>query len=62
MFVKNGTGVLKRVLVSKPDYLKAAKINEIAKKWDYELDIEKMRKEHEAFVQAYRDNGVKVEF
>ena len=31
MYVKNGTGVLKRVLVSKPEYLKAAKINEIAK-------------------------------
>ena len=62
MFVKNGTGVLKKVLVSKPDYLKAAKINEIAKKWDYELDIEKMRKEHEAFVQAYRNNGVEVAF
>lgn len=62
MFVKNGTGVLKKVLVSKPDYLKAAKINEIAKKWDYELDIEKMRKEHEAFVEAYRNNGVEVAF
>lgn len=62
MYVKNGTGVLKRVLVSKPEYLKAAKINEIAKKWDYELDIEKMRIEHETFVQAYRDNGVTVEF
>ncbi len=62
MFVKNGTGVLKKVLVPKPDYLKAAKINEIAKKWDYELDIEKMRKEHEAFVEAYRNNGVEVAF
>lgn len=62
MFLKNGTGVLKRVLVSKPDYLKAAKINEIAKKWDEILDLEKMKKEHEEFVKAYRDNGVEVEF
>lgn len=62
MFVKNGTGVLKRVLLSKPEYLKAAKINEIAKKWNDDLDIEKMRKEHELLVKAYEDNGVKVEF
>ncbi|MGN0145133.1 MAG: dimethylarginine dimethylaminohydrolase family protein [Clostridium sp.] len=62
MFVKNGTGVLKRVLLSKPEYLKAAKINEIAKKWDDDLDLEKMRKEHELVVKAYEDNGVKVEF
>lgn len=62
MFVKNGTGVLKRVLLSKPEFLKAAKINEIAKKWDDDLDIEKMRKEHELLVKAYEDNGVKVEF
>ena len=32
--VKNGTGVLKKVLVSRPDYLKPAPINEIAKKWE----------------------------
>lgn len=62
MFVKNGIGVLKRVLVSKPEYLKAAKINEIAKKWDLDLDLEKMKKEHELFVQAYKDNGVEVEY
>ena len=42
MFVKNGTGVLKRVLLSKPEYLKAAKINEIAKKWDLDLNLKKM--------------------
>ena len=62
MFVKNGTGVLKRVLLSKPEYLKAAKINEIAKKWDLDLDVPKMMKEHELLVKAYEDNGVKVEF
>lgn len=62
MFVKNGTGVLKRVLLSKPEYLKAAKINEIAKKWDLDLDVEKMMKEHQMLVKAYEDNGVKVEY
>lgn len=61
MYVKNGTGVLKKVLISTPQYLKAAKINEIAKKWDYELDVEKMMAEHEAFVKAYQENGVTVE-
>ncbi len=61
MYVKNGTGVLKKVLISTPYYLKAAKINEIAKKWDYELNVEKMMAEHEAFVKAYRENGVEVE-
>ena len=45
MFVKNGTGVLKRVLLSKPQYLKAAPINEIARKWAPELDVEKMLRE-----------------
>ncbi len=62
MFVKNGTGILKRVLVSKPEYLKAAKINEIAKKWDLDLDLEKMKHEHELLVKAYENNGVKVEY
>lgn len=61
MYVKNGTGVLKKVLISTPLYLKAAKINEIAKKWDYELDVEKMMLEHAAFVKAYQENGVEVE-
>lgn len=62
MFVKNGTGVLKKVLVSKPQYLKAARINEIAKKWEYELNVDQMLREHEAFVKAYQENGVQVEF
>lgn len=62
MYVKNGTGVLKRVLISKPSYLKAAPINEIAKKWAPDLDVEKMEEEHKLLVKAYEDNGVKVEF
>lgn len=62
MYVKNGVGRLKKVLLSKPEYLKAAKINEIAKKWDLNLDIKKMRKEHELFVETYRKLGIEVEF
>lgn len=63
MFVKNSSAVMKKVLVSRPTYLQAAPINEIAKKWNHtRLDTEKMEREHHALVQAYRENGVEVEF
>ena len=63
MFVANGTGVLKKVLVSRPEFLKPAPINEIAKKWkDTTMDVEKMPREHDAFVEAYRNVGVEGEF
>ena len=63
MFVGNGTGVLKKVLVSRPEYLKPAPINEIAKKWkDTTMDVGKMLEEHQVFVDAYRKAGVEVEF
>lgn len=63
MFVKNGTGELKRVLVSKPTFLKPAPINEIARKWkDTTLDIEKMEAEHNTFVETYKKLGIKVDF
>ena len=61
MFVKNGTGVLKKVLVSRPSYLKPAPINEIAKKWkDTIMDVELMEREHKLFTDAYRSEGVEV--
>lgn len=63
MFVRNGTGVLKKVLVSRPSYLKPAPINEIAKKWkDTTMDVEKMEAEHKQFVEAYEKAGVEVEY
>ena len=63
MFVKNGTGELKKVLVSRPEYLKPAPINEIAKKWkDTTMDVDVMLREHEEFVKSYEDDGVEVEF
>ena len=34
MYVKDGTSRLKKVLVSRPQFLKPAPINEIAKKWN----------------------------
>lgn len=61
MFVKNSTGVLKKVLMCKPTYLKPVPINEIAKKWqDTTLDVKKLEAEHELMVKAYEDNGVEV--
>ena len=63
MYVKNGTGVLKKVLVSRPEYLKPAPINEIAKKWkDTTMDVDIMLREHEEFVRCYEEAGVEVEF
>lgn len=62
MYVQNGTGKLKSVLLSKPQYLQAAKINEIAKKWDEKLDIDKMMKEHQQLVKVYEDNGIEVHY
>ncbi|MDR3138681.1 MAG: hypothetical protein LBT95_03295, partial [Treponema sp.] len=63
MFVKNSTGILKKVLLCRPTYLKITPINEIAKKWaDKPLDLAKMEAEHRALVKAYEDNGVEVAF
>ena len=63
MYVKDGTSVLKKVLVSRPEYLKPAPINEIAKKWkDTIMDVDLMLHEHEMFVEAYHKVGVEVEF
>lgn len=62
MFVKNGTSPMHKVLLSKPAYLKAAPINEIAKKWDPVLDVKKMLLEHQQLVDAYHENGVETAF
>lgn len=61
MFVKNSSAIMRKVLMSRPTYLQAAPINEIAKKWaDTRLDVEKMEKEHLAMMEAYKINGVEV--
>lgn len=63
MYVKDGTSRLKKVLVSRPKFLKPAPINEIAKKWkDTVMDVPTMLREHELFVGAYKKAGVEVEF
>lgn len=63
MYVKDGTSVLKKVLVSKPQFLKPAPINEIAKLWkDTTMDVDVMLREHQEFVDAYHKAGVEVEY
>ena len=63
MYVKDGTSRLKKVLVSRPQFLKPAPINEIAKKWkDTVMDVPTMLREHVLFVGAYKKAGVEVEF
>ena len=63
MYVKDGTSKLRRVLVSRPEFLKPAPINEIAKLWkDTTMDVETMLREHREFVEAYERAGVKVEY
>lgn len=63
MYVKDGTSKLRRVLVSRPEFLKPAPINEIAKLWkDTTMDVETMLREHREFVEAYERAGIKVEF
>ncbi|MGN0374244.1 MAG: dimethylarginine dimethylaminohydrolase family protein [Butyrivibrio sp.] len=63
MYVANGTGRLKKVLVSKPEFLRPAPINEIAIKWkNTELDVDRLLEEHRIFVDAYKRAGVAVEY
>ncbi len=62
-FVKNSTGVLKKVLLCPPNYMKLQPINVIADKWIKEnngLNIEKCIKEHNDLIKAYEENGVEV--
>jgi N-dimethylarginine dimethylaminohydrolase len=63
-YVPNSTGRLRRVLLCPPTYFDFRPINEITRKVlaDGEsADLAAVRREHEAFAQAYRDAGVEVE-
>lgn len=63
-YVNNGTGVLKRVLLCSPEYLEFEAINVITEGWiekGEKANIAECLREHDEFVQAYRENGVEVE-
>ena len=64
MFVKNSTGVLKKVMVCPPKHLQLQPINEISRDWINKGELDSQRetalREWGEFVQAYRDNGVEV--
>lgn len=62
-FVQSATGKLEKVLLSRPDYLALAAINEIASEWmdrGIRIDIKKALEEHDALIELYRRNGVEV--
>lgn len=64
MFVKNSTGVLKKVMVCSPKYLQLQPVNEISREWikkgEHDSNREAALREHAEFVDAYRSNGVEV--
>lgn len=50
-------------MVSRPQFLKPAPINEIAKIWkDTTMDVETMLREHNEFVEAYKKRELKLNF
>lgn len=62
-FVKNSTGILKKVLLCPPNHIQFQPINIIAKKWIAKgkgMNKEACIREHAELVQAYRENGVEV--
>lgn len=62
MYVKNGTSVLKKVLMSKPSHLQAAEqLNEIAKKWNMKkINEELVEDEFNQLQAVYQEVGVEV--
>lgn len=62
-FVKNSTGILKKVLLCPPDYMKLYSINVISERWIKEgkgIDIPRCIKEHEELIQVYEENDVEA--
>ncbi len=63
-FVESATGVLKKVLLSRPDYIELAPIDKISMDWIQKgitLDKKTALKEHDRFIEIYKNNGVEVE-
>lgn len=64
-FVHNSTGVLKRVMLAKPEYVRLQPINVISDRWIARgggIDAAACMREHAELVEAYGENGVKVHF
>lgn len=63
-YVTSATGVLEKVLLSRPDFLALAPINKIAADWmdkGVKINIEKALKEHDELIEIYKQNGIEVE-
>ncbi|WP_196008079.1 dimethylarginine dimethylaminohydrolase family protein [Clostridium tyrobutyricum] len=63
-YVKNSTGVLKKVLLCSPKYFEFEPINVITEDWldkGQKSNKESCLREHNELVQAYKENGVEVE-
>lgn len=62
-YVETATGVLHKVLLSRPDYLALAPINKIAEDWlakGMTIDRNKALKEHDSLIEIYKQNGIDV--
>ncbi len=62
-YMKNSTGVLKKVLLCPPEYFELEPINVITAEWlkkGGKANRQACMREHEEFAQAYRENGVEV--
>lgn len=62
-YVENSTGVLKKVMLARPEHVHLQPINVISQKWIDEgnqVDVQACLREHQEFVDAYRENGVEV--
>lgn len=62
--VSSATGVLRKVLLSRPDYLALAPIDKISCDWldkGITIDRDKALHEHDQLIDIYRSNGIEVE-
>jgi len=62
--VSSATGVLKKVLLSRPDYLALAPINKIAADWmakGITINQDRAIREHDQLIEIYKSNGIEVE-
>lgn len=64
-YVNDSTGVLKRVMLAKPENVRLQPINVISDRWIARgggIDVAACMREHAELVAAYEENGVEVHF